>query len=56
MSAIGRVVLIVAAATVGVLLASQLLRVAREDPAIEGRNSTSLYNHVLHSDVANDDI
>jgi hypothetical protein len=46
MRAIGRVALIGAVAIASVLLASRLLRIATEDPAIEGRTPTSLYNPV----------
>jgi hypothetical protein len=51
MNTIGRVVLIVAVATVGVILATRLTRLAREDPSIEGRNPTSLYNPVHAGEV-----
>jgi hypothetical protein len=42
----GRIVLIGAVAIFGILLATRLTRLAREDPAIEGRQATSLYNPV----------
>jgi hypothetical protein len=42
----GRIVLIGAVVIFGVLLATRLTRLASEDPAIEGRRPTSLYNPV----------
>lgn len=46
MNTVGRVVLIFAVAAFGVLLATRLMRLAREDPTIEGRQAASLYNPV----------
>jgi hypothetical protein len=46
MRSVGRIVLVGAVVVFGVLLATRLAPPAREDPSIEGRLPTSLYNPV----------